>query len=171
MPVFDVEMVSLDGTTIEKIKVTGTKMPNFTTIKRPDMNELKRKFNHTMDKSFYMQADHVYPIHLIIGDNTFSRMKTEEIYKGKSGEPVVEGTTFGWIIHGGDFPIDECMYCRDVSDYQMLYKLDVLGVEDRGEDSQLEVYTEFNETIVRRQRRAVPSQCSVDTRCRAYRNK
>ncbi len=149
MPVFDVEMVSLDGTTIEKIKVTGTKMPNFTTIKRPDMNELKRKFNHTMDKRFYMQADHEYPIHLIIGDNTFSRMKTEEIYKGKSGEPVVEGTTFGWIIHGGDFPIDECMYCRDVSDYQMLYNLDVLGVEDRGEDSQLEVYTEFNETIVR----------------------
>ncbi len=149
MPVFDVEMVSLDGTTIEKIKVTGTKMPNFTTIKRPDMNELKRKFNHTMDKRFYMQADHEYPIHLIIGDNTFSRMKTEEIYKGKSGEPVVEGTTFGWIIHGGDFPIDECMYCRDVSDYQMLYNLDVLGVEDRGEDSQLEVYTEFNENIVR----------------------
>ncbi len=74
MPIFDVEMVSLGGTTIEKIKVTGTKMPNFTTIKRPDMNELKRKFNHTMDKRFYMQADHEYPIHLIIGDNTFSRI-------------------------------------------------------------------------------------------------
>ena len=59
------------------------------------------------------------------------------------------GTTFGWIIHGGDFPFDECMYCRDVSDYQMLYNLDVLGVEDLGEDSQLEVYTEFSETIVR----------------------
>ncbi|CAB3987087.1 Hypothetical predicted protein [Paramuricea clavata] len=31
----------------------------------------------------------------------------------------------------------------------MLYSLDVLGVEDRGEDDQLDVYTEFNETIVR----------------------
>ena len=43
------------------------------------------------------------------------------------------------------------MYCRDVSDYQMLYSLDVLGVEDRGEDNQiiLDVYNEFNETIVR----------------------
>ncbi|CAB4016650.1 Hypothetical predicted protein, partial [Paramuricea clavata] len=41
------------------------------------------------------------------------------------------------------------MYCRDVSDYQMLYSLDVLGVEDWGEDDQLDVYTEFNETIVR----------------------
>ena len=111
--------------------------------------DLKRRFEHTRDKRFYMQPDHKYPIHLIVGDNTFSRMKTEEIYKGKPGEPVVEGTTFGWIIHGGDLANDECMYCRDVSDYQMLYSLHVLGVEDRGEDNQLDVYTEFNETIVR----------------------
>ena len=57
-------------------------------------------------------------------------MKTEEIYKGKSGEPVVEGTTFGWIIHGGDFPIDECMYCRDVSDYQMLYTNTLVALKE-----------------------------------------
>ena len=99
------------------------------------MNKPKQKFNHTRDKRFYMQTDHEYPVHLIIGDNTFSRIKTEEIYKGEAGEPVVEGTTFGWIIHGGDLTNDECMYCRDVSDYQMLYSLDVLGVEDRGEDN------------------------------------
>ena len=114
MPIFNVEMASLDGTAKERIEITGTKMPNFTTIKRPDMNELKREFEYTRDKRFYMHPDHKYPIHLIVGDNTFSRMKTEEIYKGKPGEPVVEGTTFGWIIHGGDLPNDECMYCRDV---------------------------------------------------------
>ena len=62
---------------------------------------------------------------------------------------MVEGTTFGRIIHGGDLANDESMYRRDVSDYQMLYSLDVLGVEDRGEDNQLDVYNEFNETIVR----------------------
>ena len=95
-----------------------------------------------------MQTDHEYPVHLIIGDNTFSRIKTGVIYKGEAGEPVVEGTTFGRIIHGGDLANDDCMYRRDVSDYQMLYSLDVLGVEDRGEDNQLDVYNEFNETIV-----------------------
>ena len=97
-----------------------------------------------------MQTDHEYPVHLIIGDNTFSRIKTEEFYKGEAGDPVVEGTTFGRIIHGGDLANDECMYCRDVcSDYQMLHSLDVLGVEDRGKDNELDVYNEFNETIVR----------------------
>ena len=84
-----------------------------------------------------MQTDHKYPVHLTIGDNTFSRIKTEKIYKGEAGEPVVEGMTFGWIMYGGDLANDECMYCRVVSDYQMFYSLDVLGVEDRGEDTQV----------------------------------
>jgi hypothetical protein len=48
MPIFNVEMASLDGTAKERIEITGTKMPNFTTIKRPDMNELKREFEHTV---------------------------------------------------------------------------------------------------------------------------
>ena len=150
LPVFKTEMVSLDGKAKERIEVTGvTKMPNFTTIKRPDMNQLKQQFDHTRDKKFYMQRNHEYPIHLIIGDNTFCRIKTHEMCKGKPGEPLVEGTTFGWIIHGGDLPNDECMFCRDVSDYQKLYSLDVLGVEDRGEDDEWDVYTEFNEAISR----------------------
>ena len=144
-----IRVFAKDGNAKEKIEVTGTRMPNFTTIKRPDMNKLKKKFDHTRDKRFYMQTDHQYPVHLIIGDNTFSRIKTEEIYKGEAGEPVVEGTTFGWIMHGRDLANDECMHCRDISDYQMLYSLDVLGVEDWGEDNQLDVYNEFNETIVR----------------------
>ena len=46
MPIFNVEMASLDGTAKERIEITGTKMPNFTTIKRPDMNELKREIEH-----------------------------------------------------------------------------------------------------------------------------
>ena len=84
MSVFNVEIASLDGNAKEKIEVTGTRMPNFTTIKRPDMNKLKQKFNHTRDKRFYMQTDHKYPVHLTIGDDTFSRIKTEKIYKGGS---------------------------------------------------------------------------------------
>ena len=142
MPIINVEFASLDGSAKEEIEVTLTKMPNFTTIKRSDMNELKQKFVHTNDKRFYMQRDHQYPMHLIIGDSTFYRIKTEKIYKGELGVPVVEGTSFGWVVHDGDPPDDDCMY------YQMFYSLDVLGVEGRGEDDQSAVYAEFNETIV-----------------------
>ena len=47
-----------------------------------------------------------------------------------------------------DLPSDDMLFCRDVNDYKMLYNLDVLGVEDHGKDNQLDVYTEFKESIV-----------------------
>ena len=70
---------------------------------------------------------------MILGNSTYCRIKTEEFYRGKPGEPIVEGTTFGWVIHGGDYQTEGCLFAREVSDYdERLYSLDVLGVEDRG---------------------------------------
>ena len=89
------------------------------------------------------------PIEIILGDNTYCRIKTEEVFIGKPGEPIVEGTTFGWVIHGGELSGNSCMYTKVVSDYEKLYSLDVLGVEDRGENDQLDVYKEFRENTVR----------------------
>ena len=96
-----------------------------------------------------MRVDNEYPIEIILGDNTYCRIKTEEVFIGKPGEPIVEGTTFGWVIHGGELSGNSCMYTKVVSDYEKLYSLDVLGVEDRGENDQLDVYKEFRENIVR----------------------
>ena len=59
------------------------------------------------------------------------------MYKGDSEDPIVEGTTFGWVVHGG-------------RDYEQLYLLDVLGVEDRGEKDQSTPYAEFEENITRK---------------------
>lgn len=42
------------------------------------------------------------------------------------------------------------MLTTETSDYEKLYSLDVLGVEDRGEDDQLDVYSEFREHIVKK---------------------
>ena len=87
---------------------------------------------------------------MILGDSTYCRIKTEELYKGKPGEPIVEGTTFRWVIHGGDYQTEGCLFAREVSDYEWLYILDVLGVEDRGENDQLDMYAEFKENISRK---------------------
>ena len=55
----------------------------------------------------------------------------------------MEGTTFGWVIHGGNGSDSQNFFSRDTSDYDRLYNLDILGVRDRGEDDELDVYTEF----------------------------
>ena len=65
--IFDIRMESLNGKESEEVKVTGTKLPDVTTFRRPNMNELKLKFEHTNDKRFYMR-DEEYPIHRILGD-------------------------------------------------------------------------------------------------------
>ena len=63
MPIFEVTIESLDGKAQENIELTGSKLNDFTTIKRPDMNRLKREFEHTKDKRFYMNPQGSYPIH------------------------------------------------------------------------------------------------------------
>ena len=47
-----------------------------------------------------------YQMHVISGDSTYCRINTEEVFKGNPGDPIVEGTTFGWTVHGGEFQSD-----------------------------------------------------------------
>eukprot|EP00794_Sanderia_malayensis_P005871 gene5871-6564_t len=149
MPIYKMQIKSVDDKAREEIEVTGADLRDFSTITRPDLRRLKTNYNHTKDKSYYMTPSGKHTIHLILGDRTYSKIKTEEIFKGMADEPIVEGTTFGWIIHGGDFPTNECYYARDTSDYEKLYTLDILGVEGRGENDELDVMKEFKENISR----------------------
>ena len=150
MPMYDVTINSIDSKASEKIEITGSKLTDFTTIKRPTLSELKEKYQHVQGKMFYRTASEGYPIHLILGDATYCKIRTEQVYKGKPEDPIVEGTTFRWIVHGGkEYTDSNCMYVRETDEYERLYSLDVLGVEDRGEDDQLDVYKEFQENIAK----------------------
>ena len=71
-------------------------MRYFTTVRRLDINKLKEQYEHTKDKRFYKQIGDEYPIHVISGDSTCCRIRTEEVYKGQPGEPIVEGRTLAW---------------------------------------------------------------------------
>lgn len=46
LPLFDVTLKSLDDQVQEKIEATGSKMPDFTVVKRPTLEELKEKYSH-----------------------------------------------------------------------------------------------------------------------------
>ena len=164
-------MTSLDAKTSEKVQLTGSKMPDFTTVRRPRIGDLKTKYGHVADKRFYMQHGDAYQMHVILGDSTYSRIKTEDVFKGKPGDPIVEGTTFGWTVHGGEYASDGCWFSRESEDCQQLYSLDVLGVEDRGENDQLDVHREFKENITRDANgRYIRSEGTLDPRESAVRD-
>ena len=147
----DKEQSVVDGQASESVEITGSKMWDFTTVKRPPLRELKEKYKHIEGKTFYRTASEEYPIYIILGDITYCKIRTTQVYKDQPEDPVVKGTIFGWVIHGGtDYSDTRCMYVKEVTEYERLYSLDVLGVEDRREDDPLTVYTEFQENINKR---------------------
>lgn len=149
MPVYQVDIVSVDNDARENIEITGTKLSDFTSVKQPAIRELKSLYQHASGKTFCHTANDEYPIHIILGDATYCKIRTEEIFKGRPEDTIVEGTNFGWVIHSGEQYTDgRCMFTRDSNEYERLYSLDVLGVDDRGKDDQSHVYREFQEDIV-----------------------
>ena len=137
MPIFEIMIESLDGKAQEDIELTGSKLNDFTSIRRSDMNQLN------------MNPGGSYPIHMFLGDKMYCKIRTEEVFKGNPGDRVVEGPTFGGIIHDGNYSSEQCLFVRQPSDYERLYSLDILGVEDRGENDQLDIYREFQENITK----------------------
>ena len=92
-----------------------------------------------------MTANEGYPIHSILGDSTYYKIRTEQTCKGRP-----EGWVIGWIIHGGEeYTENKCMYIKEANGYKKAYSLDVLGVEDRAEDDQSDVLSSFKESITR----------------------
>ena len=136
---------------IKKIEITRSKLADFTSIKRPTLMELKAKYEHLREKMLYRTSSEEYLIHLIIGDATYCKIRTEQAYKGRPEDPIVAGTTCGWVVLvGKDYAGSTCMFTRETTDYEKLYSLDVLGVEGRGEDDQLDMCSEFRENTIKK---------------------
>ena len=85
LPVFSETIDSVDHKVSEKIQIT--------IIKTPTLIELKAKYEHLRGKMFYRTSSEEYPIHLILGDDTYCEIQTEKVYKVQPEEPIVEGTT------------------------------------------------------------------------------
>ena len=75
LPIFNLLIELLDGKESEKIQLTGTKLRDFTTVRRPDINKLKEQY-----EQYQRQIGDVYPIHVILGDSTYCPIRTEEVY-------------------------------------------------------------------------------------------
>ena len=77
IPIFEVRLDSLDNRASEQVEITGSKMEDFTTVRTPTVRELKTKYEHARDKQFYMTANEEHPIHVILGDSTYCKIRTE----------------------------------------------------------------------------------------------
>ena len=92
-------------------------MPKFPTVKWSYMSRFKFKYGHAQVKILCSKPGDKYRIDVILGDSTYCKIKTEEIHKGKPGDPIVVGTTFSWVTHEcNDHVTDQAMFVREVND-------------------------------------------------------
>ena len=93
------------------------------------------------------------PVHLILGASDYAKIKTQEAQcSGAIREPVAEFTRFGWAIMspGSETDLHSMFLAQTASnDYEELYRMDVLGLEDSPSGDQNVVYTEFLEQLTR----------------------
>ena len=93
------------------------------------------------------------PIHAIIGAGVYAKIKTNSRPRiGKQGEPVVEETKLRWIILSPGEVVDTATMLLTQTgqvDYEQLCRLDVLGLADKKQHDQSEVYSEFKEQLYR----------------------
>lgn len=113
MPIFKVRSHSLDNPTSEQIENNGNELANFTTTRRPTIGKLKSKYEHARDKLLYTTRNKEYPVHVILGDQTYCKIWTKLTFKGRLEDPSVAGTMFGWVTHdGAECANDKCSLSR-----------------------------------------------------------
>ena len=98
--------------------------------------------------------DQMLPIHVILGVEEYSKIKTKTMIKvGKQNEPIAEKTHLGWTIAspGKDCDVTSMMLTRNsMCDHDQLYRLDVLGTEDIPIGDQMYVHQEFQDQLKRK---------------------
>ena len=90
---------------------------------------------------------------MILGASEHTRIKTKDIFRiGAPGEPVAEYAAFGWtLMSGGKVKgFNQMLLARGTeAGYAELCKLDILGIKDKNEIRNDEVYQEFKEQLGR----------------------
>ena len=130
----------------------GIDQENFSVLERASSKELRNKYDRLKGLYIPDSTDGRYVIHFLIGDSMFTEIRTGKSGKGNPGEPIGDETPFGWAVHGEKGESYHNYFTRTTSDeYEGLYQLDVLGVEDRKEFDQDEVMKEFLENVSRKE--------------------
>ena len=153
LPIYDVKLVSTDGKEELDVQLTMLDKPVITTLKNPEIGELKKKFPYLRGLCFDNEDNREqHPIHLILGVGDLSRIKTSTCRVGDVNQPVAEKTTFGWTVMGPGKNESQINYFAKTSqeDYQKLCSLDVLGLQEHGDENLNMVHEEFKESLQRK---------------------
>ena len=143
-PVYTLSTYTQKGKWFE-FEAVGLDQSNFSETERVTSKELKLRHCHLKGLYIPENKDGKCEIQVLIGDPTFTEIRTGNCKKGLRGQPIAYETLFGSTVHEERGESTLNYFTQTTS--EQLYRLDVLGAEDRKEFDQEEVKKEFIENI------------------------
>ena len=140
-----------------EMQVSKIEREKLLVLENPRYVEIIAKYNHLQAVEIIDKDNKAeLPVHLVIGANEYTQIKTENAPKiRRQGEPIAKETKtkFGWTIMspGNEVNASEMFLTAQTfsTDYKKLCRLDVLGLEDSPTGDQGEVYKEFQKQLQR----------------------
>ena len=121
---------------------------NFFKVSRTPNEELKLKYEHLRSLCISESKGGNYEFYILIRDLTFTELRTGNCRIGKQGQPIADETLLGWAVHGEREKDDQSYFIQTTNeDYELLYRFDIMEVEDRSEFDQEEIMKEVVENI------------------------
>ena len=152
--IFNVQASDTEEKYAIPLSVTRIDRAELLSVENPNYAVMISKYPHL--KGVYMEdtdLKKMLPVHVILGASDYARIKTRESQRtGAMGEPVAEYTRFGWttMSPGTETDLHSMFLAQTASnDYEELYRMDVLGLEDAPSGDQSVVYAEFREQLSR----------------------
>ena len=132
------------------IKATKVNKSELLAIDNPNYHAINNKNPHLRGVYVHHEDEKArLPVPVVLGCGKYARTKTETKPRiGQENTPIAELTKFGWFIMSPGMEFDRnVMLLTQTSqtEYEELYKLDVLGLRDPRDQSQAVVFEEFKE--------------------------
>ena len=154
IPVYSVEIRDSDRKFKSQTEINKLEKSVLLELPNPEYQNLQNSYQHLKDIKI---NDHdkklELPVHVILGVNDYTRIKTQERPRvGLPGEPIAELTKLGWVIlsPGKENASTNILFTKtSLHDYENLCSLDCLGIEEKHEKNNEFIYGEFRKQLGR----------------------
>ena len=151
---YDLKISDTQEKCILPVCVTKINQRELFTLENPNYPQLLSRYPHLkgvqMGESDTKES---LPFHVILGVNEYTKIKMAVYQRaGAMEEPIAEQTRFGWTIisSGSEVELQNMFLTQtSIGDFEELYRLDVLGLQDTPIGDQNVVHQEFLEQLKR----------------------
>ena len=99
-----------------RFEVVCLDQENFSKVSRTPSEELKFKYIHLRGLFIPESKDGDYEIHVLIGDPTFTDVRTGHCRKGRKGQPIADEALLGWAVHGERINSDQSYFTQTINE-------------------------------------------------------